>query len=368
MPANVTFEYINAQKKLEEAKTDEEKLIALQGMLSAAPTHKGSENLRRDIGKRIAELKNKMEKKAAALKKTGRSIGIKKEGAGQIVIIGEANSGKSTFLAKFTNAKPVIAPYPYTTTKPEVGILNYGGALIQLVEVPSFLESKEMANQIFSIIRCADAIIFTIPNNSKEQLDGIIKLLEAQDIYVTRAKPKVDFNKSQYPGITFINEQNLLVPKEQAIALLRDAGFRSHTVILGQKLTLNDLLLLMNPRAVYLPSISVFMPIQKEYSLPVEYKNIKLFNLSEEKEITEMIFKMVDKIIVYTKKPGQKADLTDPLVLENGTTVKEAARQIHKSISKDLKSAKVWGSTRFPGQNVSRNYILKDKDIVEFGI
>lgn len=368
MPANVTFEYINAQKKLDEARTDDEKLIALQGMLSAAPTHKGSENLRRDISKRIAELKNKMEKKAAQQKKTGNAINVKKEGAGQIVILGQANSGKSTFLTKFTNAKPVIAPYAYTTTKPEVGVLNYGGALIQLVEVPSFLESKELANQMFSIIRCADAVAFTIPNNSKEQLDQLVNLLEAQDIYVTKKKPKVDFTKSQYPGITFINEQNLLIPKEQAMALLRDSGFRSHTVILRQKLNLEDLLLLINPRAVYLSTIAVFMPFEKEYKLPAVYKNINLYNLSQEKEIIEIIFKMVNKIIVYTKKPGEKADLTDPLVLEKGTTVKVAARQIHKSISADLKSAKVWGSTRFPGQNVSKNYVLQDKDVVEFGI
>jgi len=366
MPANVTFEYVNAQKKYDEARTDDEKLIALQGMLSAAPTHKGSENLRRDISKRISELKNKMEKKAAALKKTGRSIGIKKEGAGQIVILGQANSGKSTFLTKFTNAKPLIAPYPYTTTKSEVGVLNYGGALIQLVEIPYFLESKELANQFFSIIRSADAIVLVVSNNSPKQLDELISILEKQDIYITKKKPNVSFNKSQYPGITFINEQNLLIPKEQAIALLRDAGFRSHTVILGQTLALDDLLLLMNPRAVYRPTICVFMPFEKEKKVAAEYKNIKLLNFSQEKEITENIFKMVNKIIVYTKKPGEKADLTDPLVLEKDTTVKEAAKQIHKTISKDLKTAKVWGSTRFPGQNVSRDYRLKDKDIVEF--
>ncbi len=366
MPANVSYEYVAAQKKYDEAKTDEEKLIALQGMLSAAPTHKGSENMRRDISKRISELKIKMEKRAAALKKTGHSIGIKKEGAGQVVIVGLANSGKSTFLTKFTNAKPVIAPYPYTTTKPEVGVLNYGGALIQLVEIPSFLESKEMSNQIFSIVRSADAIILTIPNNDKTHRDKLIQLLESQDIYVTRPKPKVDFNKSQYPGITFINEQNLMVPKEQAISLLKDSGYRSHTVILGQKTTRNDLLLLINPRAVYHPAIMIFMPFTKDKPETNIYKNIKPFDFKAETKITEEIFKMVNKIIVYTKKPGQKADLTDPLVLEKGTTVKVAAKQIHKSISKELKSAKVWGSTRFPGQNVSKDYQLQDKDIVEF--
>ena len=366
MPANVSYEFVAAQKKYDEAKTDEEKLIALQGMLSSAPTHKGSENLRRDISKRIADLKNKMEKRAAALKKTGHSIGIKKEGAGQVVIIGFANSGKSTFLTKFTNAKPTIASYPFTTTKPEIGTLNYGGALIQLVEIPAFLESKEMANQLFSIIRSADAIVFIVPNNEMEQRDRLITLLESQDIFVTKQKPKIELRKSSDMGLTFLNEQNLAIPKEQAISLLKDSGYRNHTVILGQKTTTDDLLLLINPRAVYMPSIFVIMPFSKTDINVHSYKNIKCFDFKDDKKITEKIFKMVNKIIVYTKKPGQKADLSDPLVLEKGTTVKFAAKQIHKSISKELKCARVWGSTRFPGQNVSKDYVLQDRDVVEF--
>lgn len=366
MPANVSYEYVAAQKKYDEAKTDEEKLIALQGMLSSAPTHKGSENLRRDISKRIADLKNKMEKRAAALKKTGYSIGIKKEGAGQVVIIGFANSGKSTFLTKFTNAKPTIASYPYTTTKPEIGTLNYGGALIQLIELPAFLESKDMANQFFSIVRSADAIVFLVPNNKMEERGKLITLLESQDIFVTKQKPKIELRKSSDLSITFINEQNLLIPKEEATALLKDSGFRNHTLILGQPTNTADLLLLMNPRAVYIPSIFVIMPFSKENVVIKDYKNIKSFDFKEEKKIKEEIFKMVNKIIVYTKKPGEKADLTDPLVLEKGTTVKLAAKQIHKSISKELRSAKVWGSTRFPGQNVSKDYALQDRDVVEF--
>jgi ribosome-interacting GTPase 1 len=61
-------------------------------------------------------------------------------------------------------------------------------------------------------------------------------------------------------------------------------------------------------------------------------------------------------------------DKTEPLVLDKGNNVLEAARLIHKNIRKNLKSAKVWGSTRYPGQTVSRNYILKNKDVVEFNM
>jgi hypothetical protein len=41
--------------------------------------------------------------------------------------------------------------------------------------------------------------------------------------------------KSQFVGVSFVNEQNLLVKKEDAERLLKDAGFRSHTIILNQK-------------------------------------------------------------------------------------------------------------------------------------
>jgi hypothetical protein len=53
MPANVTYEFSAAKEKFEAAKTDDEKLIALQEMLSAAPNHKGGENLRKTLVERL---------------------------------------------------------------------------------------------------------------------------------------------------------------------------------------------------------------------------------------------------------------------------------------------------------------------------
>lgn len=366
MPANVTYEFSAAKEKLEAARTDEEKLIALQEMLSAAPNHKGGENLRKDVSRKIADLKNRMEKKAQAQKKSGHTLNIKKEGAGQVVLIGLPNSGKSTFLTKFTNAKPLIASYPYTTTKPEVGVLNFGGALIQIVELPAFLDTKEMAPQIFAMIRIADAVILIFENSDFSKLDKLINLLDEQDIFVTKEKPKIDVVKSQFVGVSFVNEQNLLVKKEEAEELLKGAGFRSHTIILNQKTSMQDILLIINPRASYRKAIGVSIPISGKKLDKKSYKNIPLYDYSQKNEINEIIFEMVDKIIVYTKKPTQKPDFRDPLVIDKGGSVKDAARAIHKDIYQELKSAKVWGSTKYPGQTVSKDYVLKNKDVVEF--
>jgi len=76
------------------------------------------------------------------------------------------------------------------------------------------------------------------------------------------------------------------------------------------------------------------------------------------------IYENLDLIRVYTKRPDEEP-AKRPLVLPRGSTVLQVARAVHKDFEKGLKFARVWGSTRFPGQQVSREYVLQDKDIVE---
>jgi len=369
MPANVSFEYALAQKKYDEARNDEEKIIALQEMISRAPAHKGGENLRKDLSRKLSSLKSKLERQAViAGKRTGNTINIKKEGAGQLLIFGLANSGKSTFLTEYTNSKPVIAAYPYSTKKPEVGALNYGGAIIQVIELPSFLENHELTPQIFSMIRVTDALILVIKDGSLEELKHLISILEKQDVFITRKNPNIQITKSEFTGISFVNEQFLKIPKDEAIEILKSSGFRAHNIILNQNTYLEDLMLLINPRASFKPAIVISMPFSKSFDKSVFYKDIPVFDFSQKKEVTEKIFEILESVIIFTKKPGQKVDKTEPLVLDKGNTVLDAARLIHKNIYKNLKSAKVWGSTKYPGQTVSKSYVLQNRDIVEFNM
>ena len=122
MPVNATYEYVEAQKKVDEAKTPQEKIKALESLLSACPTHKGAEKLRQEIKTKISKLKEKIEKERSK-KASGFSISIKKEGAAQITLVGLTNSGKSTILKNLTGAKVEIADYAFTTKMPEIGVM-----------------------------------------------------------------------------------------------------------------------------------------------------------------------------------------------------------------------------------------------------
>ena len=60
--------------------------------------------------------------------------------------------------------------------------------------------------------------------------------------------------------------------------------------------------------------------------------------------------------------------MEEPVVLPKGSTVIDLAEEIHKDFAKKLKYARVWGSGRFEGQRVTRDYVLEDGDIVELHV
>src|SRR3989344_5038099 len=98
MPVNAGIEYGKAEEEYLAANTPEEKLIALQKMLSLCPKHKGSEKLQKEIKEKIKKVRDSIKK---AVKKGGfQKVAIKKEGAALIVIAGTTNSGKKKLLDK----------------------------------------------------------------------------------------------------------------------------------------------------------------------------------------------------------------------------------------------------------------------------
>jgi ribosome-interacting GTPase 1 len=181
MPINANYEYGNAEAKFLEAATDQEKITAMEEMLRTMPTHKGAESLRRNLRTRYKKLKHEIATKKK--KKSKGKPGIKKE-VMQAVIVGLTNSGKSSLLKTITNANPKIASYGFTTTKPEIGILNYKGCNIQIIDLPP------IASENFDI---------GIVNNTDTLLIVIEKIHEAEEVLRlmnTKKKKIIIFNKS----------------------------------------------------------------------------------------------------------------------------------------------------------------------------
>ncbi|MDR7544367.1 MAG: GTPase, partial [Armatimonadota bacterium] len=153
MPANLTPEYLAADKKFREAATPEAKLAALEEMLRTIPKHKGTEKMQADLKRRIARLRDEQQRRKGA-SRARPFYHIEREGAGQVVLVGGPNVGKSSLLAALTNATPQIADYPFTTRIPVAGMAAFEDVQIQLVHLPpGSAESAE--GWLFALIRAA---------------------------------------------------------------------------------------------------------------------------------------------------------------------------------------------------------------------
>ncbi|MGQ9660884.1 MAG: GTPase [Kiritimatiellia bacterium] len=121
MPANLTPEYLKAEQDYKRAETLEEKIACLQRMLAVIPKHKGTDKLQAELRRRLARLREEAESPKG---RQGVSRRIKPEGAGQIVLVGPPNSGKSSLLRALTNAQPLVANYPCSTREPLPGMME----------------------------------------------------------------------------------------------------------------------------------------------------------------------------------------------------------------------------------------------------
>ena len=77
------------------------------------------------------------------------------------------------------------------------------------------------------------------------------------------------------------------------------------------------------------------------------------------------IFEMLEIIRVYTKAPGGKPDMSDPVILAKGSTLEAAAASVHKDFASKLKFARIWGSGKHDGVMARRGHVLQDGDIIE---
>src|SRR5262249_19488041 len=134
MPANLTPQYIEAEKRFKQAQSAQDKMAALEEMMATIPKHKGTEKLQADLKKKMSTLR----KEAEQTKKSSRreTFVVDREGARQLALVGAPNSGKSQLVRTLTHATPEVADYPYTTRIAIPGMMLFENVRLQLLDLP----------------------------------------------------------------------------------------------------------------------------------------------------------------------------------------------------------------------------------------
>lgn len=330
MAVNLTPQYLEAEAEYKKAQSAEERLACLKKMWTLLPKHKASEKLQAELKTKMSNLKEEVEKEKKAPKKSGVSYKVPKQGAGQYVILGAPNVGKSRLLTRLTRATPEVAPYPFTTREPHVGMMDWEDVRVQLIDLPP-VTPDYCENYVQSMTQNADAALLVVDLGDDDgpfAADAVIDKLASVKAILVRELPP------DFPDPTARYTRTMIVANKQ------DAEGGADRL---------DILREMFEQRFPIHAVSA-EPGQGIEDLRTE------------------IYRFLKVIRVYTKQPGKPPDTTSPFTCAEGSTLVQMAELVHRDFAENLKSARIWGSGVFDGQSVGREHILHDKDIVELHV
>ena len=324
MPANLTPQYQAAEDAFKAAETHEEKLAALEEMLKSIPKHKGTEKMQAELKKRISKMKTETAHEEG--KKTGKvdPYRVVREGAAQAFVVGPVNSGKSSIVGWLTNAKVTVAEYPFSTVVPISGMMLFEDIKLELVDTPAIIPDDPVP-ALFSNARLADVLIVVLDSSSEDQLGDLSAIVDL----LTDRKVLVESRDASHAGIT---------PDRMLIACNK-ADIQGDEENIG---------------------------ILKELYPAFTFLRCSALTGEGLSELPRIVFEKAGIIRVYAKPPGGKLERKDPYVVKKGSCVEDVAEAIHKELKGRFKSARLWGSSKFSGMSVHRDFIVSDGDIIEF--
>ncbi|MFA6489696.1 MAG: GTP-binding protein [Candidatus Micrarchaeia archaeon] len=351
----------------------EEKLRELEEEMARTQKNKATEYHIGLLKSKIAKLKRDV----IAPKKSGVKTGgfdVKKSGDATVVFIGLPSVGKSTLLNALTGAKSKTASYAFTTLTCIPGVMEYGGAKIQLLDLPGIIigahEGKGRGREVLAVARNADLVLIMLDVFQPAILPKIKEELAGIGIRLDEEPPKIYMTKKLRGGV----EINSTVPltklnEKMILGVLNEYGIHNANIVFREDATVDRLIDVLVGNRKYNRSVVVLNKVDMVSEQYLKALDFPYVPVSAEKGkniegLKEAIFNGLRLMRVYTKPRMDVADLKEPMMMRTGSTIEDACNRLHRDLARDFKYALIWGkSAKFPGQKVGLSHVLVEGDI-----
>ncbi|MHA1576688.1 MAG: GTPase [Candidatus Thorarchaeota archaeon] len=388
MPTNVTPEFDRQRQVYEDTEGLQQRIIELTKLISLLPRHKGAERMKGDYRKKLAVLKATVEKKREQdrARKSGGGAEegvIRKEGAGQICLLGLTNSGKSTIINSVTNAEFEIADYPFTTAIPTPAMLTLEDINIQLIELPGVFDGSYesgIGRQSLAVARNTDciAIIIDLSQDIDFQMDVITNELDKARIRLNKEKTAVRIERTGLGGLMIYGAHNFEGEKDEVLDYLEVRRITNIIVRFQKPATFQQLVDAMDASVAYVRAMVVatkgdaagsmerFAHLEEKYSDRFDIVPVSALKGENLDGMSWAFYNHLDILRIYTKIPGRKRE-HKPIVLPLGSVVEDAATKVHKELFVErFKSAVIIRTNdKIKRRVVGLNYPLADGDIIQ---
>ncbi|CAG0884700.1 unnamed protein product, partial [Darwinula stevensoni] len=166
-----------------------------------------------------------------------RSLVLELKVIAQVGLVGFPNAGKSSLLRCISRARPKVAPYPFTTLGPHIGVLEFSDySRITVADLPGLIEgahkNRGLGHDFLRHVERCHCLLFILDLGCLDpcpldQLHILKKELQLHDSNLMRKTQIVAANKIDLPGALFcpdILHLHILFPQEEFAELRKELG------------------------------------------------------------------------------------------------------------------------------------------------
>ena len=356
----------------------EEQIVSVEDEIRNTQYNKATQHHIGRLRAKLAFLRLEREKRASG-KGGGTGYAVRKSGNATVGLVGYPSVGKSTLLNRLTGTESETGAYDFTTLSIIPGMLRWGGASIQVLDMPGLVpgaaKGRGRGREVLSVVRSTDMVLFLIdPDHS--DFRALFNELEGAGVRINGRPPRIVLTRADRGGLTVSSTVRLThLAGGLAVQIAREFGIHNGSLVFREDATADQLIDALAGNRVYLPAI---LAVNKSESLAERDRErlrqqvrpfVPLFISARTGENLPQLVEAVGHTLafmrIYVKPPGREPDRDEPVILRRGHKIGDLLERLPSDLARNFKAAMVWGaSARFPGQTVGRDHVLADEDVV----